>query len=54
METPDLLALCLAVLPPVTPQTLWQSWVLAPETLLPVLGLFLLPFAASRRERRST
>lgn len=44
METPDLLALCLAILPPVTPQTFWHAWVLAPETLLPVLGLFLLPW----------
>ena len=44
METPDLLALCLAVLPPVTPQSFWYSWVLAPETLLPVLALFLLPW----------
>ena len=59
METPDLLALCLAVLPPVTPQSFWYSWVLAPETLLPVLALFLLPWllpswrrAANPSERR--
>ena len=55
METPDLLALCLAILPPVTPQTFWHAWVLAPETLLPVLGLsspWLLP--SLRRADRAT
>ncbi|HLS68529.1 MAG TPA: cytochrome c oxidase assembly protein [Kiloniellales bacterium] len=44
MERPDLLALCLAVLPPVTPQNLWQSWVFAPETLAPLLLLSCLPW----------
>lgn len=37
MESPSLLALCLAVLPPVVPETFWSAWVLAPQTLVPLL-----------------
>lgn len=48
MEWPHLLELCLAVLPPITPQTFWRSWVLAPETLLPLLLLFSLPWLLPR------
>lgn len=49
MERPDLLALCLAALPPVAPESLWRAWALAPETLLPLLALLSLPWLLRRR-----
>jgi cytochrome c oxidase assembly factor CtaG len=46
-----LLALCLATVPAVTPVTLWQSWSLAPEIVVPLLlGLA----AYARQAPRST
>lgn len=51
MNPYDLFALCLAVLPAVTPAGIWGAWVLAPETLLPLLALTALPWLLRRDPR---
>ncbi|WP_366555073.1 cytochrome c oxidase assembly protein [Aquibaculum sediminis] len=51
MGPSELFELCLASLPPVVPGTLWRAWVLAPETLVPLLGLLALPWLPGLRAR---
>ncbi|MDF2096940.1 cytochrome c oxidase assembly protein [Aquibaculum arenosum] len=51
MGPSELFELCLASLPPVVPGTLWRAWVLAPETLVPLLALLALPWLPGLRAR---
>lgn len=48
MGSSELLALCLATLPALLPEGFWRAWVLAPETLLPLLVLLALPWLPVR------
>lgn len=53
MSSSDLFALCLAVLPAVTPAGFWTAWALAPEVLLPLLALLAVPWLPGGRPLRA-